>query len=111
MPLPDPTATIDPKLALKARQRSAALARRDALPPEERARAAEAIAGRALPVEAVAGAVVSGFSPIRSEINPLPLMRRFADAGARLALPAIAGRGRPLMMRAWNFGAPLARGH
>ena len=27
-----------------------------------------------------------------------------------MALPAIAGRGTPLIMRAWNFGAPLDRG-
>ena len=33
-----------------------------------------------------------------------------ADAGAKLALPAIAGRGKPLIMRAWIFGEPLASG-
>jgi 5-formyltetrahydrofolate cyclo-ligase len=54
--------------------------------------------------------IVSGFSPMKSEINPVPLMRKLADAGARLALPAIAGRGKPLIMRAWNFGEPLASG-
>ena len=36
--------------------------------------------------------------------------KNFAEAGARLALPAIAGRGKPLIMRAWEFGAPLDRG-
>ncbi len=48
--------------------------------------------------------------PLKSEINPLSLLQRLAEAGARLALPAIAGRGKPLMMRAWEFGAPLDRG-
>src|SRR6185437_7902472 len=43
----------------------------------------------------------------RSEINPLPLLRRLAAAGARLALPVIAGRGKPLIMRAYAFGDPL----
>ena len=47
---------------------------------------------------------------MKSEINPVPLMRKLADAGARLALPAIAGRGKPLIMRAWAFGEPLASG-
>jgi 5-formyltetrahydrofolate cyclo-ligase len=47
---------------------------------------------------------------MRSEINPVPLMRKLADAGATLALPAIAGRGKPLIMRAWTFGEPLASG-
>src|SRR4029079_6850591 len=37
-------------------------------------------------------------------------MCKLADAGARLALPAIAGRGKPLIMRAWSFGEPLASG-
>ena len=97
-------------LATKAGLRAAALARRDALAPDLRAAAAEAIAACPLPVAVSRGTVVSGFMPIRSEINPLPLLRRFAEAGANLALPAIAGREKPLRFRAWNFGAPLARG-
>ncbi|MGB7078112.1 MAG: 5-formyltetrahydrofolate cyclo-ligase, partial [Xanthobacteraceae bacterium] len=44
------------------------------------------------------------------EINPLPLMKALADAGAMLALPKIAGRGQPLIMRAWAWGAPLDTG-
>jgi 5-formyltetrahydrofolate cyclo-ligase len=40
----------------------------------------------------------------------LPLLRRLADAGASLALPVVAGRGQPLIMRAWSFGAPLVSG-
>ena len=56
------------------------------------------------------GVVVSGFSPMKSELNPLPLMRKLALAGARLALPVVAGRGQPLIMRAWSFEEPLARG-
>jgi 5-formyltetrahydrofolate cyclo-ligase len=57
-----------------------------------------------------AGAIVSGFMPLKSEINPLPLLRQLADAGARLALPCIAGRGKPLIMRAYAFGDEFARG-
>ena len=94
---------------VKAELRREALARRDALSADARAAAAEAIAARPLPVEIKPG-VVSGFSPMRTEINPLPLMRKLATAGAKLALPVVAGRGQPLLMRAWNFGDPLARG-
>ncbi len=47
---------------------------------------------------------------MKTEINPIPLMRKLADAGARLALPAIAGRGKPLTMRAWKFGDPFKAG-
>jgi len=96
--------------SLKAELRATAQARRDALPAEERKAAAEAIAARAFPVVTKPGMIVSGFMPLKSEINPLPLMQKLAEAGARLALPAIAGRGKPLVMRAWQFGAPLDRG-
>jgi 5-formyltetrahydrofolate cyclo-ligase len=94
----------------KARLREQAFARRDALPAADRAAAPEAIAARPLPVAIKPGMIVSGFSPMRTEINPLPLMRRAAALGARLALPAIAGRGKPLIMRAYAFGDELARG-
>jgi 5-formyltetrahydrofolate cyclo-ligase len=93
----------------KADLRAAALAKRDALPAEMRAAAAEAIAARGL-AEAKPGLIVSGFMPLKSEINPLPLMRRLVQAGATLALPAIAGRGKPLIMRAYAFEDALARG-
>jgi len=95
---------------LKTALRRAALARRDALPPAERMAAGLAIAERGLPVEVTPGTVVSGFSPLKSEISPLPLLRRLADAGASLALPVVIGRGQPLVIRAWSFGAPLVSG-
>ena len=94
----------------KARLRQEALVLRDALPAAVRAAAAESVAVRPFPLKFERGSVVSGFSPMKSEINPVPLMRKLADAGAKLALPAIAGRGKPLIMRAWNFGEPLASG-
>jgi len=95
---------------IKADLRREAAARRDALPAAERKAAAEAIAARAFPVAIAPGAIVSGFMPMKSEINPLPLMQKLEGAGARLALPRIVGRGHPLSMQAWAFGAPLERG-
>ena len=95
---------------LKAALRREATARRDAIPRAERAAAAEAIAARAFPIAIAPGAIVSGFMPLKSEINPLPLLRNLAEAGAKLALPVVVGKGRPLIMRAWEFGAPLAAG-
>ena len=94
----------------KAELRTLALACRDALPAEMRAAAAEAIAARGLPFALKPGAIVSGFMAMKSEINPLPLMRKLGEAGAQLALPAIKGRGHPLNMRAYQFGDELARG-
>jgi 5-formyltetrahydrofolate cyclo-ligase len=95
---------------LKATMRREALARRDALPAELRTAAAQTIAARPFPVAVPSGAIVSGFMPLKSEINPLPLLRALADAGARLALPAVAGKGKPLIMRAYAFGELLASG-
>jgi 5-formyltetrahydrofolate cyclo-ligase len=95
---------------LKAKLRLAAMARRDALPAADRAAAAQAVALRGLPVAVGPAKVVSGYSPLKTEISPLPLLRRCAEAGAALALPVVVGRGKPLTMRAWSFGAPLASG-
>jgi 5-formyltetrahydrofolate cyclo-ligase len=102
--------SIDEIGATKAKLRTEILARRDAIPADERKAAAETVAARPLPLAPRGGLIVSGFMPIRSEINPLPLMRRYADAGAQLALPAIDGRGKPLRLRAWKIGDKLVTG-
>jgi len=86
----------------KAELRTAALAKRDALSSEQRAVAAEAFAERGLPFGITPGSIVSGYSPIRSEIDPVPLMRILATQGARLALPAVMARGKSLAFRAWS---------
>jgi 5-formyltetrahydrofolate cyclo-ligase len=86
----------------KADLRTAALSARDGLSSEQRAAAAAAIAARGLPVAIAPGAIVSAYSPIRSEIDPAPLMRVLASQGARLALPAVLARGKALAFRAWS---------
>ncbi len=86
----------------KAELRAIALAKRDALSDEQRAAAAEAIARRGLPFEIAPGMIVSGYSPIRSEIDPAPLMRKLAEQGVKLALPAVLARGKSLAFRAWS---------
>src|SRR4051812_38555652 len=95
---------------LKSIIRKDAQMRRDALPAAERAKAAETIATPAFPLTIQSGQIVSGFFPLKTEISPLPLMRKLADAGAELALPAIDGRGKPLIMRTFAFGDELASG-
>ena len=86
----------------KADLRTAALSARDGLSSEQRAAAAAAIAARGLPVAIAPGAIVSAYSPIRSEIDPAPLMRVLASQGVRLALPAVLARGKALAFRAWS---------
>ena len=90
--------------------RKAALDARDALDPAARTAASEKLAARGLPFEIATGAVVSGYSPIRSELDPAPLMRALAARGARLALPAVMARGRSLAFRAWSPGDRLTLG-
>jgi 5-formyltetrahydrofolate cyclo-ligase len=94
----------------KEELRKQAIARRDAIPADVRQAAAETIAARPFPLAIGPGTIVSGFMPLKSEINPLPLLQKLGEAGARLALPVIAGRGNPLVMREWQFGAALDRG-
>jgi 5-formyltetrahydrofolate cyclo-ligase len=99
-----------PAETAKSLLRTSVLAHRDALPAEMRAQGAQTVAARGLPVPVAKGAVVSGFMPMKSEINPLPLMKRLGEAGAQLALPVVMGRGKPLTMRGWTYGAPLESG-
>jgi len=94
----------------KKEMRQRAAAARDALTREARQEAAEAIAARPFPLKIGAGAIISGFMPLKSEVNPLPLLRKLEELGVALALPRIVGRGQPLSMRAWEFGSPLDRG-
>jgi 5-formyltetrahydrofolate cyclo-ligase len=86
----------------KADLRAAALEKRDALSDKQRAAAAKAVAKRGLPMVIAPGTIVSGYAPIRSEIDPAPLLRALAAQGARLALPAVMARGKSLAFRAWS---------
>jgi 5-formyltetrahydrofolate cyclo-ligase len=94
----------------KSDLRTAALAAREALSGGERAAAAQAIATRGLPLEIAPGTIVSGYSPIRSEVDPAPLMRALAARGAQLALPAVLARGKSLAFRAWSPNDRLVLG-
>ncbi len=90
--------------------RKIALDARDALAPATRAAASEKLAARGLPFEIAAGTIVYGYSPIRSELDPAPLMRKLAEQGARLALPAVMARGKSLAFRAWSLSDRLTLG-
>jgi 5-formyltetrahydrofolate cyclo-ligase len=82
--------------------RKIALDARDTMDATARATASEKLAARGLPFELAPGTVVSGYSPIRSELDPVPLMRALAVQGAKLALPAVMARGKSLAFRAWS---------
>jgi 5-formyltetrahydrofolate cyclo-ligase len=79
----------DPVRELKRRLRAEALTRRDALDPQWRLEASLEMAKVAKLIEIEPGAVVSGFWPMRSEVDIRPLMFALREKGARLCLPAI----------------------
>lgn len=64
----------------------------------------EAVAG------APAGAVVSGYWPMRREFDIRPAMARLHEAGFACALPVVTGPGRSLVFRRWRPGDPLVPG-
>lgn len=91
---------------LKKALRLEALGRRDALDPQRRIDAALAIAEAGAAIDVVPGDVVSGFLPIRSEMDTRPLMAVLAEKGARLCVPAILDKT-TIVFRELVRGAPL----
>lgn len=55
--------------------------------------------------------VVAGYQPMGSEIDPTPLVARFAATGAQIVLPRTApkGSGLPLSFHLWSPGQPLVK--
>ena len=94
----------------KAELRAERLAARDAIPPVERIEKSLAIASHgAAAIDLHAGATVSGFLPIRSEVDPRPLMAHLRDRSARLCVPVILDR-RTIIFRELVRGAELVPG-
>ena len=93
--------------AQKAALRTERLAARDAIPGEERIEKSMAIAdagGGLLDVKP--GEDVSGFFPIRSEVDVRPLMQRLQERGARLSVPVVIDK-QTIVFRELVPGAPL----
>ncbi|WP_144184445.1 5-formyltetrahydrofolate cyclo-ligase [Elioraea rosea] len=91
-------------------ERARLVAERTALAPEERARRTEAIIRHldALLGE-VAGRVISGWWPVRGELDLRPWLAGLAARGATAALPCVLRRREPLGFRAWHEGAAMGR--
>ncbi len=92
---------------LKTELRKEALARRDAPDPFWRVEASLEMAetGKAA-IDFDPGTIVSGFWPMRSEVDVRPLMFALREKGARLCLPAILDR-QTMVFRELVRGAPL----
>ncbi len=91
----------------KAEIRNTALLSRDATDPEARIEASLAIADcGADSIDIQPGEIVSGFWPIRSEVDVRPLMFRLMEKGARLCLPVVMDRA-TILFRELVRGAPM----
>lgn len=55
------------------------------------------------------GRVLSGYMPMRTEINPLPVMAEMAAHGP-VCVPVIEGKGRALSFREWRPGCRMMPG-
>lgn len=54
--------------------------------------------------------VVSGYLPIRDEIDPLPGLAALHAQGAAVCMPVVAGKDQPLTFRLWSPGCALVEG-
>ncbi len=91
--------------------RTQALARRDALPAEQRAKGSAAIAERANAVLAgLRFGCLAGFIPIRSECDPRPVMEAARGKGAMIALPAFVDPWTMVFRRYERDGRLVAAG-
>jgi 5-formyltetrahydrofolate cyclo-ligase len=91
--------------------RSAMLAWRAGLAEAERRAAADGLLATLRREKPIATpAVVSGFWPIKEEIDIRPLMVDLLNQGCQLALPVVQGKGLPLLFRAWRPGDALEAG-
>lgn len=85
--------------------RRQALARRDAIPAAEQTAAARALAACAGALH-LEGETVAAFWPIRSEIDPRPLMAALALRSNRLALPVLVKKDK-MIFRLFEDGTKL----
>ncbi len=99
-------AHLDDMAARKAEARKAAFARREAAfaaaGPGQAGYLSEVLAGHR-------GVPLSGFLPIRSEIDPLPAMAEAAAYGP-VGVPVMPGKAQPLMFSRWEPEMALREG-
>jgi 5-formyltetrahydrofolate cyclo-ligase len=98
---------IDDKRTLRA----AMLAWRAGLGEDERRAAADGLLAswrRERPLDRPA--IVSGFWPMKEELDIRPLLIELFNEGCQLCLPVVTGKGQPLVFRAWRPGDALEQG-
>jgi 5-formyltetrahydrofolate cyclo-ligase len=89
---------------VKAEARKASYARRKVAFAAGQGEAAAHLAGV---LAAQAGRVLSGYMPMRTEIDPLPAMAGFPG---RVCVPVVPGKAVPLQFRAWTPDCEMVEG-
>jgi 5-formyltetrahydrofolate cyclo-ligase len=102
---------VSPLAEAKRADRASALARRAAAHAAATG-AAEAAARHLLTLleDGPGITAVSGYLPIRDEIDPLPAMRALIARGLRVAVPVIAAKATPLGFREWTPDGAMVSG-
>lgn len=96
-------------IAEKARLRGERLAARDALTTAERRQKSQSITAHgASGIPFAPGTVISGFMPIRSEVDTRSLMEALRTRGGRLVLPVVLDR-ETIVFRAFEADTPLVK--
>ena len=92
-------------------ERERLIAARFAMSAEERLKHAVRVANDLDAFVAIApGITVSVYWPVRGEPDPRPWMTTLCKKGVRIALPAVAGKGLPLLFSEWQPGAQMKQG-
>lgn len=86
-------------------------ARRDAMGAEERLAACGYVCDQLLTVKLAEGAVIAGYSTIRSEVDITEALRDYAAGGNRVCLPRVTKPKLTLDFLEWLPGGELAMGH
>lgn len=97
--------------AWRRAERAALIARRVAVPVAERLERDDGITVHLrAAVPDLARRHVGFYWPFKGEYDPRPLARALHEEGARLALPVVAAKRRPLIFRNWSPGARMMPG-
>ncbi|MBX2804682.1 MAG: 5-formyltetrahydrofolate cyclo-ligase [Hyphomicrobiales bacterium] len=93
----------------KQMMRTDARSRRRSITADAMEDAATRVAGMDLGFLDSSPKILGAYFPVRSEFDCLPLLRRMADGGWRIALPVVKPNV-PLEYHEWKFGAPMENG-
>jgi 5,10-methenyltetrahydrofolate synthetase len=95
--------------AWRRSMRERLIAERLAVPPEDRAKAADIISER-LAQLVKPGQVFSFYWPMKGELDFRPLATKLHHQGVTTALPVVVEKNRPMVFRPWAPKAPMRRG-